>query len=911
MNIPLIKPQHLSHRLRKVSIIKAVSGSVEIEEKSDEKTTTETATTTENPEENEDFLDMRKLVKGSINALAQLPTGQKVNKTENFYNLLQIPAAILGDIAGGRVLETTTAQSHQVADDASPFRQMTSWEEEEKARLEEEKKREAIRMRLEVEKRLIDEARIRAEAQRRLAQQEGARIAAALAQALPKPSTTPLPIQIPQQIPQESPLVVGRPVVKSVERTPRIETTQMFNLPSLNLNNLFGTPMPTSPPILSPLAQGMPTPHYAYQPIVQPDGTTYYQQVLIVPSSIPFPAPNQAAHNQTSTTTTTTTITTAIRVEPKRKIDIHKENSEKRFKTYSSKTLQTDGATSAEKESMSEENGEDDEGHSFKLVSKGRSTLATASLPSNEEQQRVAQVFADEFSQKSVPSKSYHTRSMSPYFVKSSMMGLNEDKKLMKLKRRDPEMEQDDEMVKEKRKKGKKRRRSWRREIHRREEMTTQTTTEEPTTTTESTTATTEIPTTEKVTRKLRRLEIRRKQSKSEEDEKYSYTKTHNPTLKRIQKEFIVEEEIHSTTTKEPLDTREAEMEIERTANAIEKELIRAKAEVQAQQALKLEAEKRLMRTTEKTKKKKRRHRRKHRKSYHRRSELINGSPRVDGVKMAPQDDPKVGDDEKSPFVTKMEQDYPSAMDLIKKTETLNIAESAEKIPKREEMLSVLEQRLSNANSIKKKKSTPRKEFTMERKDRSSEKGSEEERMLIGDDLSREIERILHQVQKERKEEKDEEEKKEEQQVQVASVRESDEVVHKERKKKRRQQRIAQKKRLFSHELIAQPTSTTTTTKTTTTTTTTTTESLQTTTVENGLVSAELLTIQQISGIEPLQITRRHCRNIRSFAWQHGMADVTDFALLHCSYIENYYPNLPCARAEEYMVYCRQFYKQF
>ncbi|KAF8372064.1 hypothetical protein PRIPAC_78493 [Pristionchus pacificus] len=73
-----------------------------------------------------------------------------------------------------------------------------------------------------------------------------------------------------------------------------------------------------------------------------------------------------------------------------------------------------------------------------------------------------------------------------------------------------------------------------------------------------------------------------------------------------------------------------------------------------------------------------------------------------------------------------------------------------------------------------------------------------------------------------------------------------------------------------------------------TSTTTTTTETPSTTTVSS----------------KKLKVLRPHCLNIRSFARQFGMVDVFDFVEEHCSFIENYYPSLTCERREEYLAYC-------
>uniref|UniRef100_A0A914YNT4 aECM cysteine-cradle domain-containing protein n=1 Tax=Panagrolaimus superbus TaxID=310955 RepID=A0A914YNT4_9BILA len=55
-------------------------------------------------------------------------------------------------------------------------------------------------------------------------------------------------------------------------------------------------------------------------------------------------------------------------------------------------------------------------------------------------------------------------------------------------------------------------------------------------------------------------------------------------------------------------------------------------------------------------------------------------------------------------------------------------------------------------------------------------------------------------------------------------------------------------------------------------------------------------------------ITEQHCYNIKSFAKQAGSSNVYEYAISHCNYIENYYPDLKCENVGDYIKVCQQYY---
>uniref|UniRef100_A0A9J2PTD8 CUT domain-containing protein n=1 Tax=Ascaris lumbricoides TaxID=6252 RepID=A0A9J2PTD8_ASCLU len=56
------------------------------------------------------------------------------------------------------------------------------------------------------------------------------------------------------------------------------------------------------------------------------------------------------------------------------------------------------------------------------------------------------------------------------------------------------------------------------------------------------------------------------------------------------------------------------------------------------------------------------------------------------------------------------------------------------------------------------------------------------------------------------------------------------------------------------------------------------------------------------------QLTRQHCRNIRSFARQFGILNIRKFALANCVFIENHYPELKCDQIERYIDLCYELF---
>ncbi|CAJ0572559.1 unnamed protein product, partial [Mesorhabditis spiculigera] len=836
------------------------------EKDDDEKSPKQSETTTASPSDDTttpdpDFLDVRKLIRGSIDSLAELPSSQRPNRTNELYKLLELPAAILQDIAGAPVVTTTTEMA-KVSDSAAPFVQLSSWEEEERARLEEARRREETLKRLAVERRLIEEARIRAESQRRAADAERQRIAAALESVRLAASMTTTTVTTPAATGSTKP-----------------PSPSMFGLPPIDFHRLFGAQPGPQSPVLPAVNQGA-GPQYAYQPVIQSDGTTYYQQVLIVPSSLPMPLPAAPQNNNTAQTPTTEAPTTtetpsttpenSVELEAPRKLDFHKSvSTKKKFKTYSSKTVQTDQPLSSEhSEKTMEETLVDGEQSDdmFREVKKGRSTLVTTMLPTLEEQRRVAQIFADESTPTTAASRRfYRVKAVSPYFMRSTDNARKG--KLLGQLRRDPNIEGESLSDAPPPKKHLKRRRSWRREIHR-------ATTEVPTTTTtaeveEEINTTTQEPTTKRL-RKMRRLEIRRKPiTKDMNEQKLAVSKWRKATAERVQKQFEPEQDFKTTptttTTQNPQQMDEA---IDNAADAVERELVRTRAE--AMESI----------TTEKPKRKHKKLRRRHRK--HR---TIAASTSF-GERRMPQDDEKMMTKRGgAPLAIRSSEDFNMAMDGIESQEVqtrptpTTTTETATGTPALDE----IENRLKNAKVSKNRRVSARKGVSQEVEDgrlhTSRDLTSSEERMLMGDDLSREIERIFQETRAARRR---------------GGAHSRSEGAAEKPLKKHRRRRHRQRAAIV------------TTTEAPTTTTT----AELTTASDTGLNSGEELSLSQANGREPIHITRHHCKNIRSFAWQYGMSDVTDFALTHCSYIENYYPTLPCSRAEEYMVYCRQYYKQ-
>uniref|UniRef100_A0AC35GVX3 Uncharacterized protein n=1 Tax=Panagrolaimus sp. PS1159 TaxID=55785 RepID=A0AC35GVX3_9BILA len=70
---------------------------------------------------------------------------------------------------------------------------------------------------------------------------------------------------------------------------------------------------------------------------------------------------------------------------------------------------------------------------------------------------------------------------------------------------------------------------------------------------------------------------------------------------------------------------------------------------------------------------------------------------------------------------------------------------------------------------------------------------------------------------------------------------------------------------------------------------------------------------EKTTNIEPttppsFAITEQHCYNIKSFAKQAGSSNVYEYAISHCHYIENYYPDLKCANVDDYIKVCQRYY---
>ncbi|CAJ0590693.1 unnamed protein product [Cylicocyclus nassatus] len=195
--------------------------------------------------EEEHYIDVKQIVKGTVEAIAKLPMAQndsEANREKNpdeFYKLFQLPADIMTKLAADAGYiehpQTTTSapwivrrKVHRSSEEDSAFTQNSDEEEEEKPRKKKKyhKKKDPT---------LI-----------------------AISDLLPKLDTT-------SQMPV-APLQQG------------LGATSMSN--PVHLRTLPIVQSDTG------LSQTNVQPQYAYQPIVQPDGKTYYQQVLILPGRV-------------------------------------------------------------------------------------------------------------------------------------------------------------------------------------------------------------------------------------------------------------------------------------------------------------------------------------------------------------------------------------------------------------------------------------------------------------------------------------------------------------------------------------------------------------------------------------------------------------------------------------------------
>ncbi|KAK6746973.1 hypothetical protein RB195_000304 [Necator americanus] len=199
--------------------------------------------------EEEHFIDVKQIVKGTIEAVAKLPMAQNDTEHNNeknpeeFYKLFQLPADIMTKLAADAGYiehpQTTTSgpwivrkKVHRSSEGEGTFVQVDSDEEEDDQEEEEEKPRKRKKYYKKKDPTLI-----------------------AISDLLPK--STPLPM-VPLQ--------------------PAPGTTSLTNP-----TNIRTLPIVQS---ATDLSHSNVQPQYAYQPIVQPDGKTYYQQVLILPGRV-------------------------------------------------------------------------------------------------------------------------------------------------------------------------------------------------------------------------------------------------------------------------------------------------------------------------------------------------------------------------------------------------------------------------------------------------------------------------------------------------------------------------------------------------------------------------------------------------------------------------------------------------
>ncbi|XGW28995.1 hypothetical protein V3C99_008643 [Haemonchus contortus] len=198
--------------------------------------------------EEEHFLDVKQIVKGTIEAVAKLPMAQQNNSIEgqkdpeDFYRLFQLPADIMTKLAADAgyldAPQTSTAGPWIVR--RKVHRSTEEEEEEDRSRgYSEEEDEEKPRKRKKHHRNdptLISIRDILSKVDKPL-------------------STTPLSMPLPP-----SPISSAESQ-RTIASLPIVESD-------------------------TGLAHSNMQPQYAYQPVVQPDGKTYYQQVLIVPGQV-------------------------------------------------------------------------------------------------------------------------------------------------------------------------------------------------------------------------------------------------------------------------------------------------------------------------------------------------------------------------------------------------------------------------------------------------------------------------------------------------------------------------------------------------------------------------------------------------------------------------------------------------
>ncbi|VDL83672.1 unnamed protein product [Nippostrongylus brasiliensis] len=200
--------------------------------------------------EEEHFLDVKQIVKGTIEAVAKLPIapqngsdGEGEKNPEDFYKLFQLPADIMTKLAAdaGYIEAPTTTTNgpwivrrkvHKSSEEQS-FTQDESEEEEEEPRRRKKHRKTKDPTLISI---------------RDILSRVG------------QTTTTPAPVVTLSPAPEQHP-----PPLRA---------------PNANIASLPVVQSSTD------LSRSQVQPQYIYQPIVQPDGKTYYQQVLILPGQV-------------------------------------------------------------------------------------------------------------------------------------------------------------------------------------------------------------------------------------------------------------------------------------------------------------------------------------------------------------------------------------------------------------------------------------------------------------------------------------------------------------------------------------------------------------------------------------------------------------------------------------------------
>ncbi|GMR48352.1 hypothetical protein PMAYCL1PPCAC_18547, partial [Pristionchus mayeri] len=281
----------------------------------------------EEREDNQHLFDVKKIVKGTIDAIGGKGT---TPKPDGLYQLFQIPSEILTQIASdaGYIEPSTTAQPKKKKrrnHKAKKYRKVSA-----------DGSYEGTYVRVEDEDDEDDEDAYKPRKKNKSKRRHHNPIYLP-PNYVPPPMVSSPPLQQSlrtHQIPQQEP-PVGLPI-QPIQRQEQPQGDGLsslfaplpFSLPPVAMPSFTPLTLPTtttiSPPTMaplsirpleqpvSPLADSSSTaPQYAYQPVVQADGKTYYQRVLILPPTrAGDPAPEVIMPTTRGVTTTTETSTT-------------------------------------------------------------------------------------------------------------------------------------------------------------------------------------------------------------------------------------------------------------------------------------------------------------------------------------------------------------------------------------------------------------------------------------------------------------------------------------------------------------------------------------------------------------------------------------------------------------------------